>query len=72
MYPNGICPNCGGRYFGDGIKTVLYCEFAEDEEVSSAEPNSGPLPCKNEKNTSRCAETTYLRQKKDGASGSRV
>lgn len=48
MYPNGICPNCGGRLFGDGCITVLHCEFADEDEFLLAEPDAQPVFCRPE------------------------
>lgn len=45
MYPNGGCPNCGGKLHGDGFNTVLHCENAEEEAYWYAEPDSRPVYC---------------------------
>lgn len=43
IYPNGECPNCGGQLFGDGVSTVLRCEFADD--TPDVEPDANPVYC---------------------------
>jgi hypothetical protein len=37
-----ICPNCGGKLIGDGMRTPVQCEFAEVEGV---EVDAGPFYC---------------------------
>lgn len=45
MYPNGECPNCGGKLHGDGYNAVLRCENAEDDAYWYAEPDARPVYC---------------------------
>jgi hypothetical protein len=45
-YPNGECPHCGSPLLGDGVSTILHCEFADDEHVRWAEPDYSPILCK--------------------------
>jgi hypothetical protein len=45
MYPNGECPNCGGRLHGNGYNTVLHCENAEDDAYWYVEPDARPVYC---------------------------
>lgn len=44
MYPNGSCPNCGGKLFGDGYKTVLRCENTK-VDTFYIEPDAQPIYC---------------------------
>ena len=48
MYPDGECPNCGGRLHGDGYGTVLHCELAEEDAYRFSEPDVTPVFCKSD------------------------
>lgn len=37
------CKKCGARMEGDGVNTVLHCEFVENTD--GIEPDSNPVYC---------------------------
>jgi hypothetical protein len=39
------CKNCGGTMQGDGYKTVLACEFADESKLDGLEPDANPVYC---------------------------
>lgn len=47
------CPRCGGALIGDGYSSVIHCEFADDDQLNSVEPDANPIYCNYE---DECAE----------------
>lgn len=39
------CPKCGGELYGDGYKSVVHCEFADEEKIDGIEPDTNPIYC---------------------------
>ena len=39
------CINCGGSIIGDGITSVMHCEFAEDKDYEFHEADATPVYC---------------------------
>lgn len=42
---SNVCKDCGGTLIGDGYKTVLHCEEAQEELYSEIEPDANPVLC---------------------------
>ena len=40
-----ICKHCGEHMEGDGYKVVFHCPNADEERVSTAEPDANPIWC---------------------------
>ncbi len=40
------CKNCGGSMIGDGVNSVMHCEYAGDNvDISYMAPDEGPVHC---------------------------
>ncbi len=45
MSDQDACPVCGGSIIGDGFRTPLHCEYADEETYAHNEPDADLVVC---------------------------